>query len=76
VLFNSVEFIFLFLPAAVSLHFCAARYGRLTAVTATACSSLLFYAWWNPPFLLLPVSSILLNFCLARAIARATPARA
>jgi alginate O-acetyltransferase complex protein AlgI len=76
VLFNSVEFIFLFLPAAISLHFYAARYGRLTAVTATACSSLLFYAWWNPPFLLLPVSSILLNFCLARAIVRATPARA
>ncbi|TCU73962.1 D-alanyl-lipoteichoic acid acyltransferase DltB (MBOAT superfamily) [Bradyrhizobium sp. R2.2-H] len=75
-LFNSIEFIFLFLPAAVVLHFYAARYGRLAAVTATSCSSLLFYSWWNPPFLLLPVTSILVNFCLARAILTDTPARA
>jgi D-alanyl-lipoteichoic acid acyltransferase DltB (MBOAT superfamily) len=65
-LFNSPEFIFLFLPAAVLLHFALARWRIEAAVIGTAISSLVFYAWWNPPFVLLPILSILANFWLAR----------
>jgi D-alanyl-lipoteichoic acid acyltransferase DltB (MBOAT superfamily) len=67
-LFNSSEFIFVFLPFAVLLHFALARWNVTAAVTATALTSLLFYAWWNPPFVLLPVLSIAFNFLIAQGM--------
>jgi D-alanyl-lipoteichoic acid acyltransferase DltB (MBOAT superfamily) len=67
-LFNSSEFIFIFLPFAVLLHFTMAQWNMTAAIIATALTSLLFYAWWNPPFVLLPVLSILANFLLAQVI--------
>ena len=69
-LFNSHEFILLFLPLALAAHFLAARYSTVAAVLTTTVSSLLFYAWWKPPFVVLPISSILLNFWLALEIIR------
>ena len=41
------------------------------AILGTTLSSFVFYAWWNPPFVLLPVASIVANFCFARLIAAA-----
>src|SRR5258708_4931175 len=67
-LFNTPEFIFLFLPCAVVLHFALARWSIDAALAGTALSSLAFYAWWNPPFVVLPVASIALNFFIGRAI--------
>jgi alginate O-acetyltransferase complex protein AlgI len=67
-LFNSFEFIFLFLPIAVVLHYLAARKSITAAVITTTATSLVFYAWWKPPYVLLPVLSIALNFALARRI--------
>jgi len=74
-LFNSQEFILIFLPLAVIAHFAAARRSTLAAVVTTTLSSLIFYAWWKPPFVLLPISSILLNFWLARVIIASEPQR-
>jgi alginate O-acetyltransferase complex protein AlgI len=71
VLFNSLEFIFIFLPIAVTLHFLAARWGVVVAVAMTTATSLLFYAWWKPAFVLLPIASIICNFWLARRIQEA-----
>jgi alginate O-acetyltransferase complex protein AlgI len=71
-LFNTSEFIFIFLPLAVTLHFLAARRSVTAAVIVTTLSSLVFYAYWNPPFVLLPLLSIGLNFLLARGIATAS----
>jgi alginate O-acetyltransferase complex protein AlgI len=68
-LFNSPEFIFVFLPAAVVLHFVLARWSVDAALTGTALASLFFYGWWNPLFLALPIASIAVNFWIARAIA-------
>jgi alginate O-acetyltransferase complex protein AlgI len=70
VLFNTAEFVFIFLPLAVGLHFAAARRSMTAAVIVTTFSSLFFYAWWNPPFALLPISSIVGNFLIARVIVR------
>src|ERR1043165_6661384 len=67
-LFNSSEFIFIFLPFAVLLHFTMAQWTMTAAIIAAALTSLLFFAWWNPPFVLLPVLSILANFLLAQVI--------
>ena len=67
-LFNSLEFIYLFLPFAVTLHFLAARWSESVAAAVTIISSLVFYAWWKPPFVILPVISIAANYWLARRI--------
>ncbi len=75
-LFNSPEFIFLFLPAAFALHFALARRSITAAAVGTTVSSLLFYAWWSPPFVILPVGSIAVNFWLARRIVAAEKAAA
>ena len=72
-LFNSLEFIFVFLPIAVALHFLAARYGIVAAAGVTTLTSLFFYAWWKPPFVLLPVLSIILNYSIAQGIRKANP---
>ncbi|MBI3434655.1 MAG: MBOAT family protein [Proteobacteria bacterium] len=68
-LFNSPEFIFLFLPAAIVLHFYLARHSIDAAILAAALASLAFYAWWSPAYALLPAGSIAANFCLANHIA-------
>src|ERR1700722_10818547 len=70
-LFNSPEFIFLFLPSAFALHFTLARWNITAAAVGTTISPLLFYAWWNPPFVVLPVASIAANFWLANRIVAA-----
>jgi alginate O-acetyltransferase complex protein AlgI len=75
-LFHTSEFIFLFLPAAVALHFIFARVSLTAAMIATTITSLAFYAWWKPPFVLLPMLSILGNFWLAGHISAAEDARA
>ena len=67
-LFNSLEFIYVFLPLAVLLHFLAARWSVAAAVLTTTISSLVFYAWWKPPFVVLPLISVLGNYWLAREI--------
>jgi D-alanyl-lipoteichoic acid acyltransferase DltB (MBOAT superfamily) len=75
-LFNSPEFIFLFLPAAVILHFSLARFGPEVAAFGTSVSSLIFYAWWNPSYVVLPVFSILANLWIAQRILRTEHATA
>src|SRR5262245_24761309 len=74
-LFNSYEFVVLFLPIAVIAHFAAARLSIKAAVLTTTTSSLIFYAWWNPPFVLLPITSIVFNFLLAQQILSAKAIR-
>jgi alginate O-acetyltransferase complex protein AlgI len=75
-LFNSQEFIFLFLPLAVMLHFALARWSAEAAIVGTTISSLVFYAWWNPPYVLLLIASLTGNFWLARQIVAVRPAGA
>ena len=75
-LFNSLDFVFVFLPIALTIHFLAAGHGIRAAATATTLTSLFFYGWWKAPFLLLPILSIALNFLLVGAITRANRDRA
>lgn len=72
-LFNSYEFIFVFLPIAVAAHFVSARWSPQAAIVTTTISSLVFYTWWNPPFVLLPILSIAFNFALARVMLAKEP---
>lgn len=70
-LFNSPDFIFVFLPIALMLHFLAAHRSTTAAVIVTTITSLFFYAWWKPPFVLLPLLSIAFNYWLGQRIIRA-----
>jgi len=64
VLFNSYVFIFVFVPLTAAAYFLAARYSRrpTTAHAVLAVASLVFYAYWRPPFVALIASSITLNY--------------
>src|SRR3569833_2307524 len=61
-LFNSTIFLFGFLPATLLLFFLFGRYSVRLARVWLAAASLFFYAWWNPPYLILLAISIIFNY--------------
>lgn len=64
-LFNSLEFIFGFLPIALISFYQIGRRGYYNwALVALLAASLFFYGWWNPPYLLLLIGSIGLNYAI------------
>ena len=70
-LFNSYEFIFLFLPVCVAGYFVCARYYTLEVAYAfLVVASLFFYAWWKPVYLILILFSIGFNFAVGRLVSR------
>jgi len=71
VLFNSYEFIAVFLPAMLLGSWLTGRLGGRPAVVVWLVGgSLVFYAWWRPADLLVLVPSVVLNYALAAAVAR------
>jgi alginate O-acetyltransferase complex protein AlgI len=70
-LFNSYEFILLFLPVALAgFFFFRAQFGANGGISWLVVASLFFYGWWNPVYLVLIVSSMLINFAIGRSMAR------
>ena len=69
-LFNSYEFICLFLPITVVVFFLLGRTSREWALGWVIAASLFFYAWWRPLNVLIIAPSILINFALARWLER------
>lgn len=62
-LFNSYEFIFLFLPITLVGFFALAHFRHLRMATAwLALTSLFFYGYWNPPYVILLMISVIGNF--------------
>ena len=63
-LFNSYEFIFLFLPFTFFIYFYLNK-KRLTEVAKgfLVLSSLFFYSWWNVIYLPLILGSMVFNYC-------------
>ncbi len=62
-LFNSHEFIFLFLPLALFVfYFFGKRFGHEIAMLWLVLASLFFYAWWNPVYIWLILLSMLFNY--------------
>lgn len=70
-LFNSHVFLFIFLPITWILFRLACSY-RLTdvAIAVLTVASLVFYSYWNPPFVFLILFSILFNYSWGRIIER------
>ncbi|MGL6337639.1 MAG: MBOAT family O-acyltransferase, partial [Waterburya sp.] len=71
-LFNSFEFIFLFLPLTIAVFFWLARDNNLVKqqipITWLVIASLFFYGWWNPLNLPLIIVSMLVNYGLGYLI--------
>ncbi len=67
-LFNSFEFVFLFLPITLGVFFVLGRNGKYVRqqipVLWLVCASLFFYGWWKPLNLPLIIISILVNYSL------------
>ena len=68
-LFNSYEFIFVFLPFSFFGYFYL-NHKKLTTASKSwlLLSSLFFYSWWNIAYLPLILTSIFINFSIARLI--------
>ncbi len=63
-LFNSYPFIFIFLPLVTFIFFQISRYSNIFASAWLVSASLFFYGWWNPNYLILLLSSIIVNYSL------------
>lgn len=68
-LFNSYEFIFLFLPITLGIYFWLNK-KRLTQASKAwmVFASLFFYSWWNAVYLPIMLGSILFNFAIGSTI--------
>jgi alginate O-acetyltransferase complex protein AlgI len=68
-LFNSYEFLFVFLPVVTALFFLLHHQGLATTAKASLLiASWFFYAWWNPVYLPLLLGSIAVNYSLSQLI--------
>ncbi|MCP5153190.1 MAG: MBOAT family protein [Ectothiorhodospiraceae bacterium] len=70
-LFNSYEFLFAFLPLVLAgFYLLAPRAPWRITLGWLVVTSLFFYGWWNPRYLLLIGASIAFNFLLGRRLLR------
>ena len=68
-LFNSYLFVFVFLPITLILFFIIAIKSHRYALYWLVSASLVFYATWNPAYLILLLTSICFNFFIGKNIA-------
>lgn len=70
-LFTASDFLFVFLPVVLSGYYVAARvFGSHLPRLWLTLSSLFFYGYWGPRYLLLMLASILFNYLLGSRISR------
>ncbi|MBC3919966.1 MBOAT family protein [Undibacterium sp. CY18W] len=70
-LFNSYEFIFVYLPCVLGMFFLTAKKSHSLAIFCLAIASLVFYGWLTPQLVLLLLASIILNYGFARSLMQA-----
>ena len=73
-LFNTLGFIFVFLPVTLAGFFLLGRVHQTLARVWLASASLAFYGWWNPTYVVLLAGSIGVNYVMAASITRARAA--
>ena len=68
-LFNSIEYIFYFLPITALVYYCLLKANySVSAKIWLVGASLFFYSWWDADYLVLLLVSILINYSVGRAI--------
>lgn len=71
-LFNSITFIFVFLPILLLLYYCTpSKYKNYTLLLA----SLLFYAWGGFSYAIILIASILINYLFVKQIEKDRPSK-
>src|SRR5580693_8324426 len=70
-LFNSLRFLFIFLPITMLGFHLLGRYGRRPVIAWLALMSVVFYAAWNEVYVLFLLGSIVVNYLVACAIGAA-----
>lgn len=69
-LFNSIEFLFFFLPLTLLVFVVLRSRGHMSAALSwLILCSLFFYAWWNPVYLALLLGSAVVNYTLGLKLA-------
>ncbi len=71
-LFSSSIFIFLFLPASLIGYQVLSRFGRPALLGWLTVTSLFFYGFWNPVYLILLLGSMVMNFVFSHRIGEGT----
>ena len=70
-LFNSYEYIFIFLPVIFFGYFYLTSKRLITGSKVyLVCGSLFFYAWWNPSYLPIILGSIFVNYAIGSGLGR------
>ena len=69
-LFNSVEFIFAFLPLTLAVFWAMLRVGNRPAAVWLLAASLFFYGWWSPRHVVLLLLSIAFNYGIGISLGR------
>ena len=69
-LFNSTEFLFVFLPVTLAGFYLLGTISRNSAIRWLILVSLVFYAWWRPVNVLIIAPSIVINYIIARILLR------
>jgi len=69
-LFNSTEFLFVFLPVTLAGFYLLGPISRTSAIRWLILASLVFYAWWRPVNVLIIAPSIVVNYIIARILLR------
>ncbi len=67
-LFNSYEFICIFLPIVLLGYIVIVRSGHRAVISWLAIASIAFYGYWKPAFLLVLAAYILLNYLCSRLL--------
>lgn len=74
-LFNSYEFLLVFLPAVIVGYFAIARLSAWAANAFLAAASVAFYAWWKLDFVWILAASIAANYLFGHKLSRDSAAR-
>lgn len=69
-LFNSFNFIFLYVPIVLAGYFALGRFSHRSAITFLAAASLFFYGYWTLKYIPLLLASIAFNYFSGSAISR------
>jgi alginate O-acetyltransferase complex protein AlgI len=72
-LFNSYEFIFVFLPVVLLGYLFLVRSGHRAVISWLSIASIAFYGYWKPAFLLVLAASITMNYLCSRLIIKVGP---
>lgn len=67
-LFNSYEFIFLFLPVSLIIFFTLAKHNQTLSTLWIILASLFFYGYWNVKYIPLLLASVLVNYFVSMEI--------